>query len=414
MTNVPVSVTSRSRYFRYYAFLWGMKKTVLLILLLATACGLQQVEVDVHSSSDGVWRGPSYGRYMSGTCYALGLDYPDGYDWKSATGEDGTKCSLVMFADGIPVLRVRTGEGYEASSDILRHRIRKGKLYSDYTDGVTTVIKEDGKELVRYEGAEEIICLEPVGGRIHTIGKPPGGTGFTYRVDGVCLVQRDSATVYPHLDEYGGRVGFCFSNTVRDADGCHQHYYCVTGGKVERVEVGPDVTMVWDMCMSSGHPCVAVSRKDKAPVVIFGDGSESDSSMNITDMVSCSFCDSETLCVCFRFGQISPPLMTDVLWMGDERLTIFGLGCTLSAVCVDEYGFSAVINPSDETDGEIYDSDDFHPMPEGYAVISRECIARKDDVLHVALSSTAGGPPVIWTPVGSDTLSINGPLFCLR
>ena len=75
---------------------------------------------------------------------------------------------------------------------------------------------------------------------------------------------------------------------------------------------------------------------------------------------------------------------------------------------------SIVINPSDETDGEIYDSDDFHPMPEGYAVISRECIARKDDVLHVALSSTAGGPPVIWTPVGSDTLSINGPLFCLR
>lgn len=414
MTDVPVSVTSGSRYFSYYAFLWGMKKIVLLMLLLLTSCGLKQVDMEIHSGSDGVWLGPSYGKHMSGTCYALGLDYPKGYDWKSGQLNEDMECDVVMFADGIPVLRIRTGDGYEVSTDILRHRIRDGKLYSDYTDGITTVIKEDGKELMRYEGAEEIICLETVDGRIHTIGKPPGGAGFSYRVDGDCLVRRDSATVYPHLDEHDGRVGFCFSSTVRDAGGSRQQHYCVTGGKVVRVEVGPEVTKVWDTRMVSGYPCMAVSRKEKAPVIIFGDGSESDSNMNITDMVSCSFCDSEPLCLCFRFGQLSPALMTDVLWMGDERLTIFGLGCTLSAVCVDEYGFSAVINPSDETDGEIYDSDDFHPMPEGYAVISRECIARKDDVLHVALSSTAGGPPVIWTPVGSDTLSINGPLFCLR
>jgi hypothetical protein len=52
---------------------------------------------------------------MSGTCYALGLDYPKGHDWKSGTGDDGIECALMMFADGIPVLRVRTGDEYGVS-----------------------------------------------------------------------------------------------------------------------------------------------------------------------------------------------------------------------------------------------------------------------------------------------------------
>ena len=107
MTDVPVSVTSGSRYFSYYAFLWDMKKIVLLMLLLLTSCGLKQVDMEIHSGSDGVWLGPSYGKHMSGTCYALGLDYPKGYDWKSGQLNEDVECDVVMFADGIPVLRNR-------------------------------------------------------------------------------------------------------------------------------------------------------------------------------------------------------------------------------------------------------------------------------------------------------------------
>lgn len=412
MTKVPVSVTSRSRYFRYYAFLWGMKKTVLLILLLATACGLQQVEVDVHSGSDGVWRGPSYGSHMSGTCYALGLDYPKGHDWKSGTDDDGIECALMMFADGIPVLRVRTGDEYGVSSDPLRHRIRNGRLYSDYTDGSTTVIKEDGKEVVRYEGSEEILCLEVVKGSIHSIGIPPGGFGFTYRVDGCRIVHRDSASVFPHLDVHDGSVFFCFSDIVRNADGYGLCHYKVADGKVMQVEADPDVTKVWDMKHVAGELYMAVSLSDRSPVIISVNG-RSDSSINLVNMVSCTFCDSQLACLHIRF-MLKFPEMTDILWMGDKRLDMCDLGCIYSDVLVDEFGFNGVINHTDRFRGVIFDSDNSYVIPEGYAVAGKGCMTRRDETLYVALSSKTGGPPVIWTPAGTDTLDVNGPLICLR
>lgn len=414
MTDVPVSVTSGSRYFSYYAFLWGMKNIVMLMLLLLTSCGLKQVDMEIHSGSDGVWRGPSYGKHMSGTCYALGLDYPKGYDWKSGQSNDETECDVVMFADGIPVLRVKAGDEYEVSTDILRHRIRDGKLYSDYTDGITTVIKEDGKEVVRFDDVEEILCLEPSSGRLHTIGLPVGGNGFVYRVDGECLIRKDSATIYPHLDEYGGHLSFCFSSTVRDAAGYRPGYYQVTDGIVKKVDVDSAVMRVWDMRVVEGELYIAASLPDKAPVLLWGEAQESVAYLNALDMVSCTFCGTRTVCLNCRFHHSGSDLMSDILWMGGDDWKMYRLGSTLSSVYVDKDGFGAVINPANGRDGLIFDAGKAYHIPEGYAVSSKDCMIRKDGVLYVGLTSNAGGGPVIWNHDGIDTLRINGPLFCLR
>ena len=180
-----------------------MKEFVLMIAVaLLSACGLEQVGVGEHSSSDGIWRGPSYGKHYSGTVYAVALDYPDGYDWRADAQKGRVKCSMVMFADGVPVLKVPVGDVYEVSSDKSRHRLRDGCLYTDYTDGNTTVIKRDGEAVARFEGAEDILCMEVHDGRVHTLSRRAGGGGFLYRVDGTLVLERPDGTVYPHLDEY--------------------------------------------------------------------------------------------------------------------------------------------------------------------------------------------------------------------
>lgn len=391
-----------------------MKYFVLSILLILSSCGLKQMDVDIHSASDGVWYGPSYGKHMSGTCYALGLDYPKGCDWKADSQNEDLNSSLVMFADGIPVLRMQTGESYEVSSEFARHRIRNGRLYSDYTDGLSTVIKEDGKVRVRYEGSEEIACLDVYDGRIYTLGYPVGGGGFVYRVDGESVLQRDDAVLYPHLDFYAGMASFCFSVNVRETDGYRQCHYRATDGKVYQVDSDPGIIKVWDMRVVSGKLYMAVSLQDRAPVLLYDDVSESVDYFNKMNLVSCTFCDSDRICLNSRFRHSGSYLMSDILWMGGDEWIIYRLGSTLSSVFVDKDGYNSVINPSDGRDGYIFDGNMAYVIPEGYSISSKDCMTRKEGVLHVGLSSSIGGEPVIWRPDRLDTLDMNGPLICLR
>ena len=84
VTKTPDSVTSRIRCFVYIAFLWDMKDFVLFMcFLFLCSCSLEQIGRGSRSDADGVWKGPSYGKHMSGTLYAVAVDYPDGYDWKA-------------------------------------------------------------------------------------------------------------------------------------------------------------------------------------------------------------------------------------------------------------------------------------------------------------------------------------------
>lgn len=387
---------------------------MLLMLLLLSSCGLKQTGEEMHSYADGVWHGPSYGKNMSGTCHALALDYPKGFDWKSDPLNEDTVCELVMLADGVPVLGLKTGPEYEVSRDILRHRMIAGRLYSDYTDGVTTVIKEDGRERVRYDGAEEVLYLAVARGRIHTLSRPKEGGGFVYRVDGEPLLVRDEGTLYPHLDVHEGSVSFCFSTSVRSAEGLRECHYHVTDGRVALVETADDVVKVWDMRGFAGELHMAVSSPEEGPVLICGDRRESVGYLNSLDLISCSFCDGDGMCIWARFLLSGSNLMTDILWMGGDRWHMYRLGSTLTSVHFDGGGLSAVINPSNGREGIIFDSTRACPMPSGYGASSRNIMVRKDSVLHVGLSHAEGGSPVVWRPDGMDTLRINGPVIGLQ
>jgi hypothetical protein len=101
----------------------GRKFYVLSLALAAVmSCGLEQIGGD---SDDGIWMGPGSlvggGNSGSGVgqkvWYAVGVDYPDGYDWKADEECGSVKCSLVVFANGIPMMKEPVGNEYEVSSD---------------------------------------------------------------------------------------------------------------------------------------------------------------------------------------------------------------------------------------------------------------------------------------------------------
>lgn len=376
-----------------------------MIVLLLSSCGLEQTDVAPHSGSDGVWRGPSFGKHFSGTWYAAAFDYPEGYDWRA--GPDGSGCFIVMFADGVPVLKVPVGQEHEVSADPQRVRIRSGHLYTDYTDGTVTVIKRDGEEIIRYDGAEEVVALEFLDGTLHLLCVPETGSGFVYRVDGEAAVARDEGRLYGGLEVWDGHVGFCFANQSRS--------YEVRDGKVALVEPDEDVEEIIDMHVCEGRLYILAHTEDrKSPTILATDRRISDDRFESLDIVSSRFLDTDSLCVRLRSRDGDSDLMSDRLWFSDGLSRVPRRVTRLLSVVVDATGYHAVANPSEIQAGCIFSNREKHRLPEGYHVYGDGCAVMKDSTLYVGLTSGEGGKPVIWKNGVMDTMDVNGPLVCLR
>ena len=377
----------------------------LVMILLLSSCGLEQTGTGLHSDADGVWRGPSFGKHMSGTWYAAALDYPEGYDWRS--GYEDVECHIVMFADGVPVLKVPTGQQREITADAQRIRIRSGHLYTDYTDGSETVIKKDGKEILRYEGGEEVVSLEVVDGAVHMLCMNTSTGGFVYRVDGRPAVARENGRLYGGLDVSDGHVGFCFAN--------QSGHYRVSDGKVFLVDQDEDVTDVIDMRLCNGELCMLIHTTGRSsPVMCIGDKRISDDYYESLDIASSRFLDTDSLCVRLRCRDGSSDLTSDMLWFGDGLSRRLRRVTQLLSVVVDDSGYHAVANPSEIQDGCIFSNRDKHELPEDYYVYGDGCAVMREGTLYVGLTSGKGGKALIWKNGILDTLKVNGPVIGLR
>lgn len=381
-------------------------------ILMMLSCGLNQVGEAVHANDDGIWTGPSFGRYDRSVCYAVALDYPDGYDWRSGSESDRPRCQMLLLEDGIPVLKIPVGEDHMVSAEAGRQRVIEGHLYTDHTDGMYTAFKKDGRLLYYYEGAELIEDVKIVNGVLHTLGVPPDGEGFRYRVNGETVVERESAHLYRHMDVVSDTVIFYFHQSVSLSDGQALTYNKVKDGKVFRLE--PDLTgMIYDIRMSDddmflytdeeGYPSLMHSGIKDMLEISLGDNIVSSSILNVDKPV-----------VCIRYLNSISNDMTDILWSGSNRWHAFRMGCILTDVFVDDIGYNAAINPHDDRKGLIFCGNRAILMPDGYSVYSKGCMVRKDSVLYVGLSSNDSGRPVIWKQGELDTLDINGPVICLQ
>ena len=90
-----------------------MKRSILWIVGLAVAasCGLR--EIGGETGSEDIWTGPGAGIVTDGSgpmqktvWYVTGFDYPAGYDWRSDQESGTVKCSLVVYANAVPMMKL--------------------------------------------------------------------------------------------------------------------------------------------------------------------------------------------------------------------------------------------------------------------------------------------------------------------
>lgn len=369
------------------------------------SCGLKEVGQGNHANADGIWTGPASGLYGE-VCYLTAFTYPDGYDWRADLDNGSVSCFITVFAETIPVLRVPVGDRHEVSSDPQRHRVIGGHLYTDWSDSSGTVIKKDGKAVVRYPEPETVVKMLVHDGKIHTLNRPEAKEGFTYRVDGEKVLERSDAVLYPHLDLTEDGVRFCFSRIVTESSGTVSRHYTVLDGVVEMIDIEGDVL---DMKTCRGEVCAVISGSPAGrPFLLRSSSKEYIASFPGTEFISAEFVDSDDLCVNVRYAEYGGISPATFLWFWSGKLLRPFPGHVASAVCMGAGRACMAYNHSYAMSGKICVDSYVHDMPAGYDIRGLNPMVSGESGVYVGLTSTSGGPPALWNDGELMILDVNG------
>ena len=383
------------------------------IVTALSSCGLSETGGSQRPDGEDIWKNPAYNADSSSTarkrCYITALDYPDDYDWR-ADAENGTvKCSLVVFADGRPVMKVPVGHEYCISPDPDMHRVIKGHLYTDYSTEEETVIKKDGQELFRYNGREMIVGMAVKDEDIYTLGQARQGDGFSYRKNGDIIMERQKGRVFPRLQDIDDSLYFAFSETIESVSGEIERYYHAKNGTATQTAVREDVKKVWDIILHEGRSCyLATMTGISSPVAVNGDKMKAlEFSTGINMLTSHLLSAGKTLgveAICSSGNSYS-----SCLWKDAVKHKQFSNGMTTAGICSSGDGICCVLNSGTSGKaGQIFRCGESFDIPAGYAAMGNNPIAMVEGILYVGLSSLQGGKPLVWKDGKMEEIDING------
>ena len=383
-------------------------------LLMAVSCGLKEIGGQVSDTYDDAWKGPgaaiqpgSGGAAKKPVWYVTGFEYPEWYDWMSDPEAGTVKCSLVVYANAVPMLKVPVGKEYQASADPDMHRMVGSDLYTDYSTDSLTVIKKNGKHLFSYPGREMVVSMHVDSTGVYTLGQARNGSGMTYRRDGELLYSHVWGHVIGQLSSSG--KAFAFAEKVLGIDKVVERYYLYDDGEVLQIGVRDDVTRIWDVVQCTGKVHYLASLTGiNYPVHVSDDGMQVLDFPSKSKFRSCAFLRGCDDVVIEGVYDTFAGMMTSRIWRNGVLELTCPAGMTLWAPYVDDEGVSAILVQQTGGQQKIYRSGDLYDLPEGYTVMGTAPLAMVDGILHVGMTSVDGGTPAVWQDGEIRKLGFNG------
>ena len=392
-----------------------MKNFSIFVLsgLVVLSCGLSEIGGS-SSTGGGVWGGPVAGAGGGGpalesSCYMIGIDYARGYDWRSDQSRESVRCSLVVYVDGSPVMKVPVGKDAQVSADADMHRFVDGSLYTDYVADNITVVKKNGEPLFAYDASERISDIVVKELDVFTLGESRKGNGFSLRRNGEVVVSREKGALIAPLRKDGDSLCFGFCEPIRTVTGTIDRYYAVYGQSITNLSLREDLNKVWDVCTIDGRVVCLASLKAMAhPVIIRGEDVVALNVPKGLTMISCSMFMLDGGVGVEGVCKGTDGAIKSGIWIDASPLVMFD-DMNISSLCTDGTGVCCVLNPvSAGMQGIIYRCGEKFQMPEGYTCMSARGIAMVNGILNVALSSRNGDSPFLWKDGELETVPING------
>ena len=387
-----------------------------VVCFAVQSCGITELyKVDV-DDKNGVWNGPAAdpSPMSPSLTFVSAFDYPDGYDWRSDPDRGHVKCSLVVFREGLPVLKVPVGNEYSVSPDPDMHRIIDGHLYTDFSDGTETLLKKNGKPVLSYPGAEMICDMKVKGSDIYTLGHSRKGQGFALRLNGSVLLSREAGYTFERILIEDTEVSVAFAEPIVSSSGTVERYYVMRGGKVTQIALRDDIKQVWDVAVYGEEIYYLASLTGvQAPVLVSSQGMTTLQMPSSMTVVSCRMNILEGG-ICVEGVLADGNQVQSVLWGTDFQYSLFPKGMTFSALCFGEDGLHCTMNPASGMGaGLIFRGGESLEIPAGYACMSRSAMDFASGMLTVGLSSLKGEAPALWVDGRLKNLDINGYISCV-
>lgn len=386
----------------------------MIAALAITACDLNEMNPDSRPPRDDAWKNPSFGKDSSDTgrkiCYITAFDYPKEYNWRSDTQTGTVKCSLTVFSDGVPAMKIPVGEEYYVSSDPDMHRIIDGHLYTDFPTDLQTVIKKDGQELFRYDSRERITDMSVIGGNVYTLGTSRSRKGFALRKNGVAELERASGRTFGRLHLNDSSLCFFFNEVITSSEGDIERYWQYSEGLVRQIAVREDIRKIWDIIMYKGEVCyLAQMTGIDAPVLVCGN------KMNTLDLssgmkiISCMLFQAGDSIAAEAVCTANDITFFSGIWIDAQSYHMFTPGYTINGLCTWDKGIYGMLNSNMATGGgRIFRCGEILYAPSGYTMMGNNPICVTDGIMNIGLSSLNGGKPIIWKDGETTELDING------
>lgn len=387
-----------------------------VVCFAVQSCGITELYKVDGDDKNGVWNGPAAdpSPMSPSLTFVSAFDYPDGYDWRSDPDRGHVKCSLVVFREGLPVLKVPVGNEYSVSPDPDMHRIIDGQLYTDFSDGTETLLKKNGKPVLSYPGAEMICDMKVKGSDIYTLGHSRTGQGFALRLNGSVLLSREAGYTFERILIEDTEVSVAFAEPIVSSSGTVERYYVMRGGKVTQIALRDDIKQVWDVAVYGEEIYYLASLTGvQAPVLVSSQGMTTLQMPSSMRVVSCRMNILEGG-ICVEGVLADGNQVQSVLWGTDFQYSLFPKGMTFSALCFGEDGLHCTMNPASGMGaGLIFRGGESLEIPAGYACMSRSAMDFASGMLTVGLSSLKGEAPALWVDGRLKNLDINGYISCV-
>lgn len=391
------------------------KLNILIIAAaLAASCSLNEVDNSERPSRNEIWENTSYGKDSSDTgrkvCYMTAMDYPDGYDWRVDTEKGSVKCSLTVFADEIPIMKIPVGDEYEISSEPDMHRMIGGHIYTDYSTDSETVIKKDGKEIFRFDGREMILDAYVSGQDFLTLGCPRKGNGLTFRKNGTAVFQKNNAVPFNKMLTKNNGISFAFREIVESGNDELEKYWLFQDSEVRQIAARDDIQKVWDIIIHNGEVCyIADIVGIDQPVLVQGETLKVLDTPERMQIVMGRMFSVENAIATELIYTYNHVFYSSGIWVGSEQYWMLNFGTTISGLCTWENGIYCMFNSNSEKGGGlILRCGEALNAPEGYTMIGNNPICVTDGILRIGLSSLTGEKPIIWKDGITSEIDING------
>lgn len=387
---------------------------LIIAAAITVSCSLNELNISEKPSRNDIWQNPTFGNDSSNVdkkiCYMTAFDYPDNYNWRSDIENGDIKCSLIVFANDVPVMKIPVGNEYCVSSDPDMHRVIGGHLYTDYSTDHETVIKKDGKEIFRYEGRERILDMTVSGQDILSLGCPRRGDGLIFRRNGIAEFQKENAAPLGKIQITKDVISFAYREIVQAADKTLERYWIFQDGQSIQVAVREDIRKVWDIILHEEKICyLAEMTGIDQPILVRGE------KLNALDIPSEA--DVKTGRMLSAGNSISTELIytnnqvyySSGIWIDSEPYILFNPGVTISGICTWDKGIYCMLNSGNVNGGgTIFRCGESMNAPDGYTMMGNNPICATDGILRIGLSSLTGGKPIIWKDGLISEVDING------